>query len=78
MPDWLSTVLMIWAALIGVGLAFAVLRLLWRLVQSVLYRASGEAKRDEERYWEIQREVSKSQIAKMARTVEEMKEESAR
>jgi hypothetical protein len=56
---------------------FAALRLVFRLAIE-LYRASGQARRDEERYWEIQREVSKSQIANMARTVEEMKEEAAR
>ena len=78
MPDWLLFILVAWAVLIGLGLVLAALRFLLRLVRLSLYRASGQASRDEERYWEIQREVSKSQIANMARTVEEMKEEAAR
>lgn len=78
MPDWLLFILVAWAVLVGIGLLFAALRLMFRLARSSLYRASGQASRDEERYWEIQREVSKSQIANMARTVEEMKEEAAR
>lgn len=78
MPDWLLFILVAWAVLIGLGLVVAALRFLLRLVRLSLYRAGGQASRDEERYWEIQREVSKSQIANMARTVEEMKEEAAR
>lgn len=78
MPDWLLIILVAWAVLMGLGLVLAALRFLWRLVRLGLYRASGQAKHDEERYWEIQRDVSKSQIANMARTVEEMKEEAAR
>jgi hypothetical protein len=78
MPDWLLFILIAWAVLVGVGLIFAALRFVFRLARSSLYRVSGQARRDEERYWEIQREVSKSQRARMARTVEEMKEEAAR
>ena len=78
MPDWLLFILVAWAVPIGIGLLFAALRLVFRLVRSTLYRASGQARRDDERYWETHREVSKSQIANMARRVEEMKEEAAR
>jgi hypothetical protein len=78
MPDWLVFILVAWGVLVGLGFLLAALRLLLRLVRSSLYRASGQASRDEERYWEIQREVSKSQIENMARTVEEMKQEAVR
>jgi hypothetical protein len=59
-PDWLLFILVAWAVLIGLGLVVAALRFLLRLIRLSLYRAGGQASRDEERYWEIQREVSKS------------------